>query len=260
MKIILLTFCLLLPVIKSYSQTKEYSRTYFDHSDKKLNEVYQELIDENSSDDIFIKNLKASQKAWIQFREAQFKLVYPDQTSVENSDALSNNELLYLAHLTDDRTRELLDLPQNFASKKIYVSDLDIIRSGHIHGGLGVDEPYWDSELVICGRRYIKGIVMHPENNRMDAFAEFLIPKKGGRLLGIAGWAEGGGAVYYKGKMRFRIFVDDKLLYGNEINGKECRGVDLDLGAGTVLRIETDEGSDNNYNDHMAFGDLRIEY
>lgn len=260
MKIILLIFCLLLPISTFYSQTKEYSRTYFDNSDKKLNEVYQELIDANSSDTIFIKNLRASQRAWIQFRDAELTLIYPNHASVENRDALSNSELLYLAHLTDDRTKTLLDMPQHFTSKRVYVSDLEIIRSGHIHGGLGIDEPYWDNELVICGRRYFKGIVMHPENSRLDAYAEFLIPNKGGRLLGIAGWAEGGGTGYYNGKIRYRIFVDDKLLYGNEIRGKECRGIDLNLNEGKVLRIETDDGSDNNYSDHMAFGDLRIEY
>ena len=142
----------------------------------------------------------------------------------------------------------------------VYVSDLEIICSDKIHGGIGLDKPYWTDELVICGKRYRKGVVIHPEDGGKVAYAEFLIPGKGGQLLGAAGYCEGGGYATSDRKMRYRIFVDDELVYGNELIGKECRGVNLNLGTGKVLRIETDDGGDRNYSDHMAFGDLRIIY
>jgi len=143
--------------------------------------------------------------------------------------------------------------------KNVYVSDLKIIHSADIHGGIGLDRPYWTDKLIIDGKEYRKGVVIHPEDGGIIAFVEFLLPKRGGRLVGVAGWAEQEGTVH-SGKMRFRFFVDGKLLYGSELSGKESQDVDLDLGLGSVLRIETDDGNDRYYADHMAFGDLRIIY
>jgi hypothetical protein len=143
--------------------------------------------------------------------------------------------------------------------KNTYISDLKILRSGDVHGGIGKDRPYWTDKLIICGKEFKKGVVIHPEDGGKIAFVEYRLPKRRGRLLGVAGWAEQEGAVH-SGKMRFRFFVDGELLYGNELNGKECQRVNLDLGSGRVLRIETDDGGDGNNADHMAFGDLRIRY
>lgn len=260
MKRTLIILSLILPVSLLYPQTNKDGRNYFKKSDKKLNEVYQNLISENKQDNVFIQNLRVSQRAWLQFRNAQLTLTYPEHASIQNMDSLSGNELTYLAHLTEERTKVLLELLKPSTDKMVYVSDLEVLRSGNVHGGLGLDKPYWADNIVICGKKYKKGVVIHPKDDGSIAYAEFLIPKKGGRLLGVAGYAEGGGYVAYHGKMRYRILVDGELLYGNELTGKECRGVDLNLGSGKVLRIESDDGMDGNYSDHMAFGNLRIEY
>lgn len=143
--------------------------------------------------------------------------------------------------------------------KYVYVSDLKIIHSGDVNGGVGIDKPYWEDKLVICSINYQKGLVIHPKDGGKIAFAEFLLPRKGGRLLGLAGCAEETGGTYIH-KMRFRIFVDGDFLYGRELYGDDCQKLDLDLGFGRVLRIETDDGHDGNYYDHMAFGDLKIKY
>ena len=260
MKIKVLILSLILPLTLSFSQTQEGGKTFFEQSDKKLNDVYQKLIAAKRSDTMFIKNLKNSQRAWLQFRDAQLTLIYPEHAPIENKDSLSGNELTYLGYLTEKRTKVLLDILNAATEKTIYVSDLQIIRSGNINGGIGLDKPYWTSELVICGKKYRKGVVIHPKEGGIVAYAEFLLPKKGGRLLGVAGYSEGNGYTAYRGKMRYRIFIDGELLYGNELVGKECRGIDLNLGSGKVLRIETDDGGDGNYSDHMSFGDLRIIY
>ena len=144
-------------------------------------------------------------------------------------------------------------------NKYVYVSDLKIIHSGDVNGGVGIDKPYWTDKLVICGINYKKGLVIHPKAGGKIAFVEFILPRKGGRLLGLAGCAEETGGEYNH-KMRFRFFVDGDFLYGREISGEECQKLDLDLGQGTVLRIETDDGNDGYYFDHMAFGDLKIKY
>jgi uncharacterized protein YecT (DUF1311 family) len=243
----------------SLAQTYEDGRVIFDKSDKKLNDAYQKLLLAKRSDKIFIRNLKASERIWIQFRDAQFSLKYPKHASVEKRDSLPMNQAIYLAQLTEDQTKVLLELLRTSTSEEVYVSDLKIIHSGDVHGGIGIDRPYWGDELKICGITYKKGLIIHPEDGGIIAYAEFLLPKKGGRLLGVAGWAEQEGVVH-SGKMRFRIFVDEELLYGNELKGKECQRVNLELGLGKILRIETDDGDDGYIADHMAFGDLQIVY
>jgi hypothetical protein len=144
-------------------------------------------------------------------------------------------------------------------NKCVYVSDLKIIHFGDVSGGVGLDKPYWTDKLVICGINFKKGVIVHPKDGSKVAFVEFLLPRKGGRLLGLAGCAEETGGEYIH-KMNFRFYVDGEFLYGKEMYGSDCQQLDLKLGPGKVLRIETDDGHDGNYYDHMAFGDLRIEY
>ncbi len=47
--------------------------------DKELNEIYKKILLEYKSDTAFIKNLKASQRIWITFRDAELKMKFPDR-------------------------------------------------------------------------------------------------------------------------------------------------------------------------------------
>jgi uncharacterized protein YecT (DUF1311 family) len=49
-------------------------------AEKEINTVYQKILREYSSDKAFIKNLKAAQRLWIQFRDAEIKARFPNQT------------------------------------------------------------------------------------------------------------------------------------------------------------------------------------
>jgi uncharacterized protein YecT (DUF1311 family) len=49
-------------------------------AEKEINAVYQKILREYSSDKAFIKDLKAAQRLWIQFRDAEIKARYPNQT------------------------------------------------------------------------------------------------------------------------------------------------------------------------------------
>jgi uncharacterized protein YecT (DUF1311 family) len=260
MKKTIIILSLIFSINLAYSQSYEESRNYYENSDNKLNDIYKQLIDLNRTDSVFVTNLRTSERAWIQYRDAQLNLLYPDDTNIEEIKTMSQNELIYLAHLTENRTKILLEMLKPFTTKEVYVSDLEVIRSKDIHGGLGIDKPYWTSEILICGKIYKKGIVVHPEAGGPVAYVEFQIPKEGGHLLGVVGWAGGTGSYKYRGRMRYRILIDGELIYGDELVGKECKGINLDLSTGKVLRIETDDGGDGNYSDHLAFGNLRIEY
>jgi len=48
-------------------------------ADKDLNNVYQLILKNYSSDTVFIKNLKSSQRIWIAFRDAELKMKYPER-------------------------------------------------------------------------------------------------------------------------------------------------------------------------------------
>ncbi len=75
-------------------------------ADKKLNEVYQQILKEYSSDTGFIRNLKISQRIWIQFRDAEVSVKYPDRPEGYGSvEPMCRYE--YLEELTQDRIKTL---------------------------------------------------------------------------------------------------------------------------------------------------------
>ena len=47
-------------------------------ADKELNETYKTILSMYKSDTVFIKNLKASQRIWIVFRDAELKVKFPE--------------------------------------------------------------------------------------------------------------------------------------------------------------------------------------
>jgi uncharacterized protein YecT (DUF1311 family) len=53
---------------------KEYQKV-----DRQLNTVYQQILKLYKDDAEFIKNFKASQRIWIQFRDAEMKMKFPDR-------------------------------------------------------------------------------------------------------------------------------------------------------------------------------------
>jgi len=61
----------------SFGQQTDDSYT---KAEKEINTVYQKILREYSSDKAFIKNLKAAQRLWIQFRDAEIKARFPNQT------------------------------------------------------------------------------------------------------------------------------------------------------------------------------------
>ena len=48
-------------------------------ADKELNHVYQQILKDYKDDAVFIKSLKASQRIWIQSRDAELKMMYPNR-------------------------------------------------------------------------------------------------------------------------------------------------------------------------------------
>ncbi len=80
-----LTIVLGLSFLIGFSQTQgemnlEASESY-KKADIELNDIYKAILKEYKEDTTFIKNLKASQRVWITYRDAELKVKYPDPRS-----------------------------------------------------------------------------------------------------------------------------------------------------------------------------------
>jgi uncharacterized protein YecT (DUF1311 family) len=262
-----------LPMFHSSPQIRLDGLAVFENNDKKLNQVYKMLLLAKQSDTTFIENIKASERLWIQFRDAEFTVKFPDHPPIENKDLLSNDQATYLARFTENRTKVLLewlktatsDLEERYDSENgpkpadVYISDMKVFRSANINGEVGINRPSWSDQLIIRGKKFNKGLVIQPMTSGTIAYVEYILLRPGGHLHAVAGRAEGAGGGR-EGRIRFRILVDNKLLYADEIGGSEWKIVDMELSHGRILRIETDDGFDGILNAYMAFGDLKIIY
>ena len=75
--------------------------------EKELNRVYNKILKEYKTDTAFTKNLKKSQKIWIQFREAEMKVKYPDREADYYGSIHSMCLSSYREQLTTERIKVL---------------------------------------------------------------------------------------------------------------------------------------------------------
>ncbi|MCW3462443.1 lysozyme inhibitor LprI family protein [Chitinophaga nivalis] len=95
----------------AFSQTqgamnKEAAQSYKE-ADKKLNDVYQQILKDYAANKTFINNLKEAQRLWIQLRDAQVKAMFPAATKSYGS-MFPVCKANYLSELTQQRTETLL--------------------------------------------------------------------------------------------------------------------------------------------------------
>ena len=92
---------------QSQSDLNENARQKYLAADKELNAVYQKILQDYKGDAAFIKNLKQSQKIWIQFRDAEMKMKYPDREPGYYGSVQPMCWSIYLAGLTEERVKTL---------------------------------------------------------------------------------------------------------------------------------------------------------
>jgi uncharacterized protein YecT (DUF1311 family) len=51
----------------------------YQEADRELNSIYKQILQLYRTDTVFINNLKAAQRLWLQFREAEVKVKFPDR-------------------------------------------------------------------------------------------------------------------------------------------------------------------------------------
>jgi len=76
-------------------------------ADKELNKVYQRILNEYQTDTLFIENLKASQRIWVKFRDAELKVKYPESEPGYYGSVYPMCVSIYLEKLTRERIRTL---------------------------------------------------------------------------------------------------------------------------------------------------------
>ena len=111
MKKIIYTFFFVLLSFSCFSQTQlemnETENKKFLKADKELNQVYQQILNEYKEDTAFVKNLKASQRIWIQFRDAEMKMMYPDSEPGYYGSIHPMCWSIYKTELTNERIKKL---------------------------------------------------------------------------------------------------------------------------------------------------------
>jgi len=112
MKIILVIICFSSALCFGQTQLdlNDSAANEFKKADKELNKVYQQIIIENKDDTILIKNLKISERIWMQFRDAEMKVKYPDRESGFYGSVHPMCWYLYEATLTNERIKKLKEL------------------------------------------------------------------------------------------------------------------------------------------------------
>ena len=112
MKQIFSTLFILAITLTSFSQTQlemnqKISEGYL-KADKELNSVYKQILTDYQGDSVFLEKLKASQRLWIKFRDAELEMKFPEPAKRLNYGSMYPMcESGYLKQLTKERTKKL---------------------------------------------------------------------------------------------------------------------------------------------------------
>ncbi len=98
----------------------------FQKADKELNKVYNELRAKNKKDKLYLNHLKASQKLWLKFLDAELNAVYTCEDENKQMCFGSMYPLMFNStktELTQDRTKQLKRYLKNSPTGVPYPSD-----------------------------------------------------------------------------------------------------------------------------------------
>jgi uncharacterized protein YecT (DUF1311 family) len=77
-------------------------------ADDELNQVYKDIVKRNGDDKVFLDRLKAAQRAWLTFRDAELEALFPEAN--KQSQYGSSYPMCYAkgkATVTKERTQQL---------------------------------------------------------------------------------------------------------------------------------------------------------
>ena len=80
----------------------------YQEADAELNRVYKAILEKYKKDALFIEKLRAAQRAWLAYRDAEIEAKYPHAGEPRYYGSIFPMcDALYRAELTQERTRKL---------------------------------------------------------------------------------------------------------------------------------------------------------
>jgi uncharacterized protein YecT (DUF1311 family) len=92
---------------QSQAEMNMEAKRKYELADKKLNSTYQRLLREYSKDLNFVQNLKKSQRIWIQFRDSELAMMYPEKETSYYGSVFPLCWYSYMEELTKERIVKL---------------------------------------------------------------------------------------------------------------------------------------------------------
>jgi uncharacterized protein YecT (DUF1311 family) len=84
------------------------ARKKLEKAEGELGILYDQIVQEYSEDTVFVRNFRASQKLWLQFRRTELLMKYPQRDPSYYGSSFSMCVNLYLEELTRERIRKLM--------------------------------------------------------------------------------------------------------------------------------------------------------
>jgi len=96
---------------KTQAELNECAGNDLKHADDELNATYQQLLKKAGNDAVALRKIKAAQRAWVLFRDAQIEAFYPaEDKQKEYGSVFPMCADLLLADLTKERTKMLKEM------------------------------------------------------------------------------------------------------------------------------------------------------
>jgi uncharacterized protein YecT (DUF1311 family) len=115
MKKLLFALMFILPmtlIAQTQSEMNVQAAKDYKKADAELNKIYQQVMKKYADNVLFIKELKAAQMLWVQFRDAEFKRAYPhyNEGNTYYGSMFSLDKSSFLEKLTTERTKTLKEI------------------------------------------------------------------------------------------------------------------------------------------------------
>ncbi|RNC85664.1 MAG: DUF1311 domain-containing protein [Balneola sp.] len=100
-------FCTVSSFGQTQTQMNKEAAEAYKIADAELNQVYQKILQEYSSDSSFVEALKVSQRNWIEYRDSELRLKYPEKEQGFYGSVYPMCISYYMTELTTERIEKL---------------------------------------------------------------------------------------------------------------------------------------------------------
>jgi uncharacterized protein YecT (DUF1311 family) len=154
-RLLILAMITLLNLSATLSRTQDEfirdDRRAYAEADNELNKVYQQILVKYKARTKFIKDLKNAQRRWIEFRDAEYEMTFPESNSHLDRKHLTEAQAIYLLKLTVERTNTLCEILDQNSGGTITCSDGYTIHTFTTSGTFSCFDSGFVEVLVVAG-------------------------------------------------------------------------------------------------------------